>query len=412
MGEPPRLASTTRLKELMGALFRDLGEAAKDPGRRVAWCSSVGPAELLRAFGYAVYFPENHAALLGATRRANAHIPSAVSAGYAPDVCSYLTSDVGAFLDGETPLREVYGVESVPKPDVLVFNTNQCRDVQDWFAFYGRRLGIPVVGVETHRGVSAVTDAHVDSVAAQMRGLCEPLAKVMGHPLDETRLEEVVAKSLETSRLWRACLETGAHRPAALTFFDGTIQMGPAVIARGTDEANAYYRLLLEELEERTRSNVAAVPGERFRIYWEGMPVWGRLRALSSLFADRRAAVVASTYCNSWIFEAFDPRDPWRSMARAYTELFIVRSDAVKDTVVGETARRYGVDGIVFHDAKTCPNNSNDRYGMPGRLSERLGIPTLTLHGDVNDLRLFSDEQAATNVEAFLELLEEARSRA
>ncbi|MBC8419098.1 MAG: hypothetical protein H8E10_10935 [Desulfobacterales bacterium] len=26
-------------------------------------------------------------------------------------------------------------------------------------------------------------------------------------------------------------------------------------------------------------------------------------------------------------------------------------------------------DGIIFHDAKTCPNNSYSRYGMPERLS-------------------------------------------
>jgi len=70
-------------------------------------------------------------------------------------------------------------------------------------------------------------------------------------------------------------------------------------------------------------------------------------------------------------------------------------------------ARRYAVDGIVFHDAKTCPNNSNSRYGLPGRISKTLGIPTLVFQGDVNDLRLYSDEQTATNIEAFVEQLDE-----
>lgn len=409
MSDSPRITSTARLKELMGAVFRDLDEAANDPARKVAWCTSVGPAELLRAFGFTVYFPENHAALLGATRKANAHIPSAVAAGYSPDICSYLTSDVGAFLDGETPLSEAYGVPRLPKPDVLVTNTNQCRDVVDWMAFYARRFDVPLVGIQTHRGVGAVTPAHLESIAAQMRALVEPLAKVIGHPLDEAKLEETVAKSRETSRLWRACLETAAHRPAALTFFDGTIQMGPAVIARGTDEANAYYRLLLDELTARNRDGVGAVSGERLRLYWDGMPVWGRLRALSDLFRDLKTAVVASTYCNSWIFEQFDPKDPWRSMARAYTELFIVRTDEEKERYIRGMVDRFAVDGLVFHDAKTCPNNSNSRYGMPGRLAEKLGIPVLTFHGDVNDLRLYSDEQTVTNVEAFVEQLEEFR---
>ena len=66
---------------------------------------------------------------------------------------------------------------------------------------------------------------------------------------------------------------------------------------------------------------------------------------------------------------------------------------------------RYGVDGIVFHDCRTCPNNSNARYGMPRRIADRLGIPVLVLDGDVNDLRCFSDEQARTNIEGFVEQL-------
>jgi benzoyl-CoA reductase/2-hydroxyglutaryl-CoA dehydratase subunit BcrC/BadD/HgdB len=44
---------------------------------------------------------------------------------------------------------------------------------------------------------------------------------------------------------------------------------------------------------------------------------------------------------------------------------------------------------------------------MPQRLSEATGIPSLTIHGDLNDLRLLSDEQTKTNVEAFIEQLEE-----
>jgi benzoyl-CoA reductase/2-hydroxyglutaryl-CoA dehydratase subunit BcrC/BadD/HgdB len=68
----------------------------------------------------------------------------------------------------------------------------------------------------------------------------------------------------------------------------------------------------------------------------------------------------------------------------------------------------YRFQGIIFHDAKTCPNNSNNRYGMPERLAKRLGIPTLVINGDLNDLRCFSEEQAKTNIEAFVEQLEEA----
>ena len=44
---------------------------------------------------------------------------------------------------------------------------------------------------------------------------------------------------------------------------------------------------------------------------------------------------------------------------------------------------------------------------MPQRLEKETGIPSLTINGDLNDLRLISDEQMKTNVEAFIEQLEE-----
>ena len=78
------------------------------------------------------------------------------------------------------------------------------------------------------------------------------------------------------------------------------------------------YRLLLEELEARMAEGLGAltVP-EKHRLYWDGMPVWGRLSMHSNLFAGLGANVLASTYCSSWIFTALDPAEPFRSMARA-----------------------------------------------------------------------------------------------
>ncbi|MCK4693149.1 MAG: 2-hydroxyacyl-CoA dehydratase, partial [Anaerolineales bacterium] len=327
-----------------------------------------------------------------------------------PEICSYLTADIGAFSQGVTPLSRAYeGIESVPKPDVLVFNTNQCRDVQDWFAWYSREFNAPLVGIHTHRGVKDVTESHISSIAIQLEAMIEPLAEISGKRFDMNELKRVVALSRECSDLWKKVLDTAAAIPSPLTFFDGTTLMGPAVVGRGTQPAVDFYKILLAELEQRVENHAGAVEDERFRIYWEGMPIWGRLRAHSELFAELKTCVLASTYCNSWIFSAFDAEDPFRSMAKAYTELFIVRSDDAKEEYIKAMIEFFNVDGVIFHDARTCPNNSNCRYGMPQRLEADTGIPSLIIDGDLNDLRCLSDEQTNTNIEAFIEQLEEHR---
>jgi benzoyl-CoA reductase/2-hydroxyglutaryl-CoA dehydratase subunit BcrC/BadD/HgdB len=396
-------ASSKKLREVMGQYFTALDRGPAQ-GKKTAWCTSVGPAELLLSLGYNVYFPENHGAMLGASRMATDLIPLANARGFSPDICSYLTSDVGSYLKGESPLQKMK-LSGPPKADVLVFNTNQCRDVKDWFQFYAREWNVPCLGINTPRGLDDVGGTLVDYVAGQIELLIEPLEQVAGCKFDIDRLREIIGLSRQTTMLWKAVLESAAAAPTPITFFDGTIQMGPAVVMRGLKEAVEYYEILVAELRQRVADKVGAVGGERLRLYWEGMPVWGKLSALSNLFLEQRAAVVASTYCNSWIFEALDPADPFRSMAQAYSSIFICRSEVEKEQYIARMAKLYGIHGVIYHDAKTCPNNSNNRYGLPQRVQERLGLPYLVINGDLNDLRMYSEEQTRTNIEAFIEQL-------
>ena len=403
------IEAAKQLGEVMRDYFYRMDRISKgDEEGKIAWCTSTGPAELLHAFGFEVHYPENHAAMLGSKRLAMDLIPRANAIGYSPDICSYLTSDVGAYLKGETPLSQVYpGIESVPRPDVLAYNTQQCRDVREWFEFYGREFNVPVVGINPPRGMHEVDSAQVSDVVQQIGELIPTLEEVSGQKFDIGRFKESMRLSRECSELWGHVLGLSRSVPAPWTFFDGCIHMGPAVCLRATQAPVDYYNLLKEELEGRVEDGVAAVENERFRIYWEGMPIWGRLRALSEQFSEQDTCVVVSTYCNSWIFSAFDETRPFESMAQAYTEIFINRSEPTKQAYIERLVDEYQVDGIIFHDAKTCASNSNSRYGMPQRLEEKLGIPTLVIDADLNDLRMYSEETTRTKIEAFVEQLEE-----
>jgi benzoyl-CoA reductase/2-hydroxyglutaryl-CoA dehydratase subunit BcrC/BadD/HgdB len=248
-------------------------------------------------------------------------------------------------------------------------------------------------------------------ISAQIQALVPKLEEIAGKKLDYDELKRVVGLSRQCTDLWKEVLQIASHKPSPLTFFDGTIQMGPAVILRGEQRAVDYYKVLLAELKQRTQNGVAAIDNEKFRLYWEGMPIWGKLRELSTQFAELDTCVLASTYCSSWVFPALEAEEPFDSMARAYIELLIVRDEDYKEQYFSDQIERYKIDGVIFHDAKTCPNNSNNRYGMPERLAKKFDIPMLVIHGDLNDLRCYSEEQARTNIEAYIEQLAEKTSR-
>lgn len=389
--------------EKLKLLMKDYYFRLASGEQKIAWCTSVGPAELLRSFGFEVYFPENHGALMGASRIAGDYIPAASKAGYSSDVCSYLTSDIGAYLNKTTPLSKHYGLNSIPKPDLIVYNTNQCREVQDWFSFFAKEFSCPIVGILPPRHVGEVTKHDVENVSNQFKNMISICEETSKQKFDVDKFKSVVRLSKEATELWKEVLSTAKNSPAPLSFFDGTIHMGPIVVLRGTEFAKNYYATLLDELQSNLKNKIGFLENERTRIYWEGMPIWGKLRSLSELFIKNKSAVVASTYCNSWVFDAFDENEPFESTALAYTSIFINRSEEVKLQMLKFLIEEFRIDGVIFHDAKTCFNNSNANFGMPNRLKETTGVETLVIEGDLCDLRFFSEGQSITKIETFLE---------
>lgn len=403
------IAAQRQLRSMLRDYFLNLDAAASDPSRRVAWCTSVGPCEILTAMGFEVFFPENHGAMLGARKVSHQHIPRAVGVGYCAESCSYMTSDIGAALSGYSPLKEAFGIAGPPKPDLLVYSTNQCREVQDWWSFFGRRHEAPVLGITPPTHLGDVTTEHLSFVRGELLRLVRKIEARFKLELDEDHLNEVVARSSRASELWRQVLETARVQPATFTFFDGLIHMSPVILMRGSQTAIDYYETLLAEMSARVRDGVGAVPDERFRVYWDGMPVWPKLREMSDKFFDLRAVVAASTYCNSWAFEEFDGGDPLMWMAKTSTEIFINRDERFKQSFLVEMFDRFAIDGAIFHNARTCPNNTNSRFGMAQRLRDERDMPVLVIDGDLNDIRFFSTAQTMTNIEAFIEQLEERK---
>ena len=391
----------------MAEYYMDLARAAETGDHPVAWVSSVGPAELLVAMGFKVFYPENHAAMLAAKRQSGRYLRRAEAIGYAPDICSYLRSDIGACLAGHTALSDIEStIDRLPRPSVLVYSTNQCRDIKEWFLWHADHFEAPCIGIESPTNLDEVSMAHIDVIASQLTDLIPHLEIAGRVRFDIDRLRETVALSKQCSTLWGEILHLGVARPSPLSFREAVALMGPAVVMRGTDAAVALYKEVKEEIQARVTARTGAQKNERFRVYFEGMPIWGRLTELDRRFRAVGMGQPASTYCSSWVFDALTPDAPFESMARAYTELFIVRSDRAKMRYLKDAVSTFGIDGILFHEAKTCPANSNTRYGLPERLGTELGLPSIIIYSDHVDTDLFDQERVTTQIEAFAEQME------
>jgi len=397
------LACAHKLKEIIGSYYRDLDAASRDPRRRVAWCSGMAPVEIVRALGYTPYFPENHSAILGASRRATHYIRRAIADGFSPFVNTEMTADIGAWLAKESPLLSVHGMQGIPQPDVLVYSTNFGQFLARWFEWYSHRLGVPVFGVHPASVLDHIDQHDANAAAQQTLRLVEQLEEHSGRKLDADKLAAIVERSARASMLWGKILDLARESPSPLTYFDTIIHCAPMVMMRGTDEAVDYYELLLAELEQRVIHRVAAVPGERLRFYWEGAPIWCALRSLASMFLDHRIAVVGSSYAANWAFRGLDPNNPVDSLSLAYLSVFPNRARENKVRFLKSELQKYSVDAVVHHDARTCPEHSNVRYGMHMRLQRDTGIASIVFEADTHDDRLVSLDALERQILEFIE---------
>jgi benzoyl-CoA reductase/2-hydroxyglutaryl-CoA dehydratase subunit BcrC/BadD/HgdB len=349
------------------------------------------------------YFPENHAALIGAGSEAARYIARATAEEYSQFASSAMRADIGALLMGDSPLVAAHGVTGPPRPDVVVYSTNTSRALVNWFDFYGARFGVRVLGLHPPPALDTLERIDVNAAVQQLFRLTSRLEEITRKRLDLDRLAEAVAAANEAAVLWGEILDLARTVPTPLTFFDTLIQVTPMVLLRGTPEAVAYYRMLKAELEERVAEGVAAVPGERFRLYWDGAPIWCALRPLSRYFTETRTAIVASTFCESFVLAGLDPDDPIESLARAYAGVFANRSEAFQLGFLASQLEEYGADGALLHDCRTTPDTSHVRYGLAAKLSRATGLPAFVLEADSHDLRLFSLDRLQGLLADFLE---------
>jgi bcr-type benzoyl-CoA reductase subunit B len=395
----PPLQTSPRLKELISKHYLK-GRFANDR-YPVAWITSGAPVEVLQALGYFIIYPENHAAVCGIRRQGEEMARYAEDAGYSPDLCSYARADIGAALSGKTP------VGRLPKPDLLLCCTNICQTVLYWYRVLAEHFGCPLVVIDTPFVYDQASDHSKAYVQRQLEEAIPVCEQVAGKRLDWARLRKVTELSREAVALWGQVLQCGQARPAPITAFDEFIHMAPIVEMRGEQFTVDYYRALLAELRGRIANGVGAVKEERYRVIWDNLPIWHRLRWLGELLAEQHVAMVASTYTNAWgeLADLIDPDRPMESAAECYIHPILNRGTGHKLQVMRDMVTAYQADGVILHSDRSCKPYSIGQVDQRNKLANDMGVPALLLEADHNDPRAFSEEQSATRLAAFLEMM-------
>lgn len=399
------IQSLRQLKQI-NVDYYTAAHTASQNGKFIAYVNAFTPVELLYAMDFIPIYPENHAVILGARRLSEEVAPAAEKLGYSMDLCSYARCDLGSILTGKSP---TFGL---PRPHLLVVSNSQCGTLTKWFEVLSRMYDTPMVLIDVPHSGKGEKDPQAERyVKAQLQELVGVLEHITHRKLDPERLSESIRLSKEASDLWTRILLCGAYRPSPITVFDQFIAMAPIVAQRGTQVAVDFYRKLLEELEERVAKGVGALSHERFRLFWDNLPIWPELRRLSEFLDARGAALVASLYTWAWATLWVGQEDPFQDWAEQYLYTANLHLERRIQTYV-EYARQYQLDGFLYHSNRSCKMVSQDIPELRRAVAERTGIPGVILEADHNDPRLYSIENIEGQIQSFLEMLESRKALA
>jgi benzoyl-CoA reductase/2-hydroxyglutaryl-CoA dehydratase subunit BcrC/BadD/HgdB len=394
------------MKEIMTLYYIDAKTAAEN-NKKVAWITSGGPVEPLIAMDIIPVYPENHGAMIGASKMGVDLCEKAEAMGYASDLCSYARSDISCATVNGGPIG------GLPKPDMLICCNNICGTVLKWYEIQARYFNVPLFIFDTPFCHTEYYEEMRRYVRSQVDEYIEFLEKATGRKLDRDRMEEVGRLSVAGQRMWQAVLDTTVNKPAPMSAFDAFFHLALIVTLRGTQTAVDYYQELLDEMNERVKEGIGAVPNERYRLLWDNLPIWYRTKWLSEKFAAHDACLVADTYTSAWCgaLRYIDENDFLNSMAEGYTRIYLnIGVDEMARSVC-DMVDKYDVDGLVIHSNRSCKPYSLGQYDIQRIVEEKKGIPSLMIEADMCDERMFSESQIETRIEAFIEMLKHRNKR-
>jgi benzoyl-CoA reductase/2-hydroxyglutaryl-CoA dehydratase subunit BcrC/BadD/HgdB len=398
--ERRKIKSVAKMKEIMTHYYIE-AKTAEQTGKKVAWITSGGPVEPLIAMDVIPVYPENHGAMIGASKMGTELCEKAEGMGYSGDLCTYALADIACSTVNGGPIG------GLPKPDMLVCGNNICGTVLKWYEVQARYYDVPLFILDTPFCHTEFSEEARIYVRRQLDEYLLFLEKACGKACDRDRLQEVGKLSMEGQTLWQAVLDTTTNKPAPMSAFDAFFHLALIVTLRGTPTVVDYYTGLLAEMKTRVAEGISAVPHEEYRLLWDNLPIWYRTRWLSEKFAAHKACLVADTYTSAWCgsLPYLKEDDFLASMAEGYSRIYLNIGTDRMAAMVLDMIDKYDVDGLVMHSNRSCKPYSIGQYDIARIVREKRGLPTLIIEANMTDARSFSESQVETRIDAFMEVL-------
>ncbi len=355
----------------------------KDPGNS-AIVSILTPCELVHLFGLAPYNAEAYSSFIAASECAGTLLGQTEANGIPGTLCSYHRVFLGAAESG-----------MLPAPKCIISSNLACDANQLTFKRMASYYNVPHFTIEVpySPGPSAV-----EYVAGQFKELYRFLEKVTGKHPPEEKLIEIMQRSRRTMDLYHKYqIERGKN-----TFLQNVpttlYEFGAMNVLRGTPQSLKYAEMAYKDAQK-----TASFKGAK--IYWvHTIPHW--MQSVEKTFTFSKSAQLMGMDLTTSEFNDFDPEDPYTAMAECMVYSSLNGDHSRRTEHALKMAKETGAHGAIWFCHWGCKKTAVAASEGKRRFEEE-GIPVLILNGDSVDRTGGGSEQAATRLDAFLEMLRE-----
>ena len=436
-----RLKSMYPLRALVDETYKDTLASAKAK-MPVAWSMldfGFYPP-ILNALDIDAVYPENYGTVCASSGVATPFLERSESEGFPTHLCGYAQNCYGYSakmfhdLDGQIPPEAPQG--GMPKPIVLLASGAACDARFKWFQALGRYLDAPVWALESPRPQakeSLIEGAHQRELAfleKELREFITFMERLVGKKMDWDKFAEDISASQEMDAVWYGITdELRVARPCPMHSRDHFSAMNSSLFrAKDPVRVKKLYQDMYDEVKGRVERGEAGINRpEKYRVAFFGLAPWHALGLFDRL-AERGWNFVREDYHSpSPMPHLADVKDPLEKLIRyrhrgtrhqVEEEFPPEEAEQVITEIVekghssklsARVARKYRLDGVIFHSNMTCRTMSGNQNNRQKNLLDAYKVPSLIIEGDIVDARLFDMEGTMRRCEAFEETMQHYR---
>ncbi|HID94611.1 MAG TPA: 2-hydroxyacyl-CoA dehydratase [Candidatus Latescibacteria bacterium] len=428
------LQSTKKIFSYIKDYLQEMLKAKRDGSKLIAWIGGPQtiPVEILHAMDILPQQIDSMAAVFAAKQLSERFIQITESKGYHHDLCTYYKTVYGYVLGGQD-IPEVEGI-NWPEPDILLGSRSVCVLHPLGIRMLQRHFNVPTFiaddplihpRMDVHNekdrwykehstvGVGykhPIKEYYLEYVKVQIRRLIAFLEDVSGKKLDWGRLRETVALSSKAAELFLEIQDLRRNVPCPVGAQDIMPLIGPGFYWAGLEMEVEIYQRARDEVREKVEKGEGAIPNERFRLFFEGIPPWYNL-GLFTYLADRDAVSVAETYPFEFVHVMDPDRDPIDNLADKALRYMYNTSVQERSDLTLNQVEPYHLDGVIVWNSICCKIFTLFSPFMRYDLEKEFGIPTLILDADQADPREYNDAMVKNRIDAYLEMLDKRKQQ-